>query len=116
MSFNYEKDEQDRKIINNILQKDYTKGNKMENKKYVYLVRQTQLVDDYNKTTIAVFDDREQAEKLARALNKEYGRGCVFDDNWDFVEWTCEIDDINYYDIDCQEINPDMKKYWEITE
>lgn len=40
MSFDYEKDERDRKIINNILQKDYTKGktmtirdltNKMEN-------------------------------------------------------------------------------------
>lgn len=83
-------------------------GNK---KQYVYLVRQTQLMDDYNKTTIAVFDNREKAEKLARALNKEYGTGVVFDDDWNFIEWTCELDDIHYYDVDCQELNPDMEKY-----
>lgn len=86
----------------------------MENKKYVYLVRQTQLMDDYNKTTIAVFDNKELAKKLARFLNKKYGTGVVFDDNWDFVEWTCETDNIHYYDVDCQETNPDLKKYWGI--
>lgn len=86
----------------------------MKNKKYVYLVRQTQPVDYYDEKTIAVFDNKAQAEKLARALNKEYGCGCVFDDDWNFIEPGTDYDNQHYYDIDCQEINPDLKKYWNI--
>lgn len=86
----------------------------MENKKYVYLVRQTQPVDYYDQKTIAVFDNKEQAEKLARALNKEYGCGCTFDENWDFIELD-DADNLHYYDIDCQEVNPDLNDYlWAI--
>ena len=86
----------------------------MENKKYVYLVRQTQPVDYYDQKTIAVFDNKEQAKKLARALNKKYGRGCTFDENWDFI--VEDADNLHYYDIDCQEVNPDLEKYWGIIE
>lgn len=84
----------------------------MENKKYVYLVRQTQPVDYYDEKTIAVFDNKAQAEKLARELNKKYGCGCVFDDDWNFIEPGTDYDNQHYYDIDCQEINPDLKKYF----
>ncbi len=90
----------------------------MENKKYVYLVRQTQPVDYYDQKTIAVFDNKAQAEKLARALNKEYGYGVRFDENYDYIEEDddYDYDNIHYYDIDCQELNPDIKKYWGIIE
>ena len=80
----------------------------------VYLVRQTQPVDYYDEKTIAVFDNKAQAEKLARALNKEHGCGCVFDDDWNFIEPGTDYDNLHYYDIDCQELNPDLKKYWNI--
>ena len=82
-------------------------------KKYVYLVRQTQPVDYYDQRTIAVFDDENKALELARALNKEYGYGVRFDENHDFVDYDddYEYDNVHYYDIDCQELNPDMNKY-----
>lgn len=82
----------------------------MENKKYIYLVRQTQPIDYYDQKTIAVFDNFEMARDLARKLNKEYGCGCVFDDDWDFVELD-DADNLHYYDVDEQELNPDMAKY-----
>jgi hypothetical protein len=76
----------------------------------LYLVRQTQPIDYFDQKTIAVFDNLEQAQKLARKLNKEYGCGCVFDDNWDFVELD-DAENLHYYDIDIQELNPDLQKY-----
>lgn len=76
----------------------------------LYLVRQTQPIDYFDQKTIAVFDNLEQAQKLARELNKEYGCGCVFDDNWDFVELD-DAENLHYYDIDIQELNPDLQKY-----
>lgn len=84
----------------------------MENKKqYVYLVRQTQPVDYYDEKTIAVFTDREKAYELARKLNKAYGDGCQFDDDYNFIEPGTDYDSQHYYDVDCQELNPDMEKY-----
>lgn len=75
----------------------------------VYVVRQTQLECGYENTAIAVFDDEATATKLARALNKEYGFGCIFDDDWDFVEY--ELDDCHYYDVDSMELNPNINDY-----
>lgn len=83
---------------------------KQDEPKKLYLVRQTQPIDYYDQKTIAVFDNLEQAQKLARTLNKEYGCGCVFDDNWDFVELD-DAENLHYYDIDEQELNPDLQKY-----
>ena len=84
----------------------------MENKKqYVYLVRQTQTVDYYDERTIAVFTDKEKAYELARKLNKEYGDGCQFDDDYNFIEPGTDYDSLHYYDVDCKELNPDMEKY-----
>lgn len=84
-------------------------------KKYVWLVRQTQPSSDYYQYTIAVFDNKEYAVKLARLLNKEYGKGCVFNDVNDFIEvdWENAGDDCyHYYDVECQRINPDPN-IWE---
>lgn len=81
----------------------------MENKKYIYLVRQTQPMEDYQATTIAVFDNKKDAYDLARQLNKTYGQGVVFDDNYDFIEYTCETDDIHYYDVEKKLLNPNKE-------
>lgn len=74
----------------------------------VFVVRQTQPSDYYQEKTIAVFDNKEQAEKLSRALNQEYGHGVKFDENWDFVDFdeSYDYDDQHYYDWEYQEINP----------
>lgn len=89
----------------------------MENKKqYVYLVRQTQTVDYYDERTIAVFTDKEKAYELARKLNKEYGDGCQFDDDYNFIEPGTDYDSLHYYDVDCKELNPDMNDFmWLLT-
>lgn len=76
----------------------------------VYLVRQTQPDNYIDEKTIAVFDNFEMAQELARKLNKEYGYDCLFNDDWDLVEQGCS-DNIHYYDVDTQELNPDMAKY-----
>lgn len=79
-------------------------------KKKIYLVRQTQPADYYDQKTIAVFDNYEQARDLARALNKEYGCGCVFNADWDLVELD-DCDNLHYYDVDEQSVNPELKDF-----
>ena len=90
----------------------------MENKKqYVYLVRQTQPSEFYDEKTIAVFTDRGKAESLARKLNKAYGHGCQFDDDYNFIEPGTDYGNQHYYDVDCQELNPDLNDYtWAIED
>lgn len=84
----------------------------MENKiKGVYIVRQTQPAEYYQDKTIAIFDNKKQAEKLSRALNKEYGYGVRFDKNWNYIESDddYDYDDIHYYDWDFMAINPKLE-------
>ena len=64
-----------------------------ENKQVVYLVKQTQydidcsdIGDCYVGTTIYVCSDEQEATRRARKLNKQYGSGCIFTDDWDFDE------------------------------
>lgn len=78
--------------------------------KKVYLVRQTQPDNYIDELTIAVFDKFEPARDLARALNKEYGNDCVFNDDWDFIEPGCN-DDLHYYDVVEKTLNPDPKQF-----
>ena len=76
----------------------------------VYLVRQSQAIDYMNEKTIAVYDDLQRATDLARALNKEYGKGCRFSAEGDF----CEVLDyvsLHYYDVETQTLNPNEKHY-----
>lgn len=78
--------------------------------KYVWLVRQTEPENDFQNETIGVFTDEQTAINLARKLNQKYGENCVFDNNWDFVEFNYDGDPI-YYDVDRQKINPNTKEY-----
>lgn len=83
----------------------------MNNKKYVWLVRQTQPSADYCERTIAVYDNEQDAVNLARQLNQEYGQNCEFDDDWDYVDYDCDYDMIHYYDTECQKVNPELKDF-----
>lgn len=75
----------------------------------VWLVRQTQPSSDYYQYTIAVFDNKEDAYKLAIKLNREYGKGCEFNEDWSFyqVDWDNAGDEnYHYYDVEWQKLNP----------
>lgn len=76
----------------------------------LYLVRQTQPESNYFNETIAIFDNLKTAQKLACELNKKYGCGCVFNDKLEFVEFNYDCEP-HYYDVETQELNPDIKKY-----
>lgn len=79
----------------------------------VYLVRQTQPSADYHQQTIYVLTDEDEAKERARELNKEYGEGCKFSEDYDFeeVDWDnyC-YDDVHYYDVEEMLINKPMAK------
>lgn len=79
----------------------------------VYVVRQTQPAEYFQDKPIAVFDNKEQADTLSRALNKEYGYGVRFDENFDFIESDddYDYDDVHYYDWDFMEMNPALEKF-----
>lgn len=84
----------------------------------VWLVRQTQPSEDYYQRTIAVYDKKEDAERIARRLNKTYGNKCIFDEDWDFVEIDWNHTDeygYHYYDIEWQDLNPKASDFlWEM--
>ncbi len=78
--------------------------NATKKKPFVYVVSQIQPTElEYNGALYAC-STFEKAQKYARQLNKEYGSGCVFDKNWDFVEYNCESDP-HYYTVTKLEIN-----------
>lgn len=81
---------------------------------YVYLVRQTQnnidacMDDIYKNETIYVCSNKDEAIRRARELNKEYGKGCVFNDEWDFEEIDYDdvaYDDLHYYDVETMTVD-----------
>lgn len=78
--------------------------------KYIYLVRQTQPIDYYDQKTIAVYDNEQDAVKLARELNKNYACGVVLNDDGDFFELD-DAENLHYYDVDKQPVNPDMNLF-----
>ena len=67
--------------------------------KVVWLVKQTQPDEGYYETTIYVCSSFKRAQEYARTLNKEYGAHCVFDENWDFVEYDLKGEP-HYYEIE----------------
>lgn len=76
----------------------------------VYLVRQTQITSGYDEKTIYVCSTKERADEYCRKLNKEYGYGVKFNDEWDFVEFDDEYDydQQHYYDWECMEIDEEL--------
>lgn len=79
----------------------------------VYLVRQTQPVDYHNDKTIYVCSTKEKAQEYCRKLNKEYGYGVKFNDDWDFVEFDDEYDydHQHYYDWECMEVDKPLMTF-----
>lgn len=71
----------------------------------VFLVLQTDPEDGYDHQTIYVLTDEDEAYRRARDLNKRYGRGCVFDDNWDFVEYEMGNEEAHYYEVEEMRLN-----------
>ena len=82
----------------------------MKKQMYIYVVRQTQPACDYQDTAIAAFTNERTATRLARKLNQEYGENCVFDDDWDFVEYDMQGDP-HYYDVETIKLNPRLQDY-----
>lgn len=76
----------------------------------VYLVRQTQIIDGYDEKTIYVCSTKEKAQEYCRKLNKEYGYGVKFNDDWDFVEFDDEYDydQQHYYDWQCMVVDESL--------
>lgn len=84
------------------------------NKKYVYLVRQTQPVDYYEQKTIYVCSTKERAQEYARKLNLEYGDGCEFTKQGDFIRQKDYVDyeNVHYYDIQELELDEPFVETW----
>lgn len=64
---------------------------------YVYLVKQTQPAAYYDDKTIYVCSTKEKAREYCRKLNKQYGYGAQFDENWDFIRGS-DSEYCHYYD------------------
>lgn len=74
--------------------------NDKQNLKEIWTVDQTQPAEGYDKQTIYIVSTREEAERRCRVLNKEYGTGCIFNEEGDFEEVIDGFeDDCHYYDI-----------------
>lgn len=76
----------------------------MRKSNVVYVVSQIQPEDLEYTGALYACSTFEKAQKYARQLNKEYGYGCVFDENWDFVEYNMEGDP-HYYTVTTLEID-----------
>jgi hypothetical protein len=70
----------------------------------VYLVKQTQEIDNYVDKTIYVCSTKEKAMEYCQKLNAEYGCGCDFDDDDNLVE-VLDYDSCHYYDWEAMEID-----------
>lgn len=70
----------------------------------VYLIKQTQPEEEYYQRTIYVYTDKDEAIKVCRKLNKEYGDHdtCVFNKQGDFVKVNEDYyyDDAHYYEVE----------------
>lgn len=76
-------------------------------RKMVYLVKQTQEIDYFNDKTIYVCSTKERAIEYCQKLNKEYGCGCQFDDDWNFI-MVDDIDNCHYYDWEGMEVDEEL--------
>ena len=71
----------------------------------IYLVKQTHPNDNYHNETIYVCSTKEKAQEYCRKLNKQYGRGCTFDENWDYVDDNGFYNNVHYYDWECMDLD-----------
>ena len=82
--------------------------------KLLYMVRQTQPCACYDKTTIYIYTDREDANRVARQLNKEYGANCEFTEEYDFIAENDDVDpnEIHYYDVKAIKLNEELAPFY----
>ena len=70
-------------------------------KKYIYLVKETQYEDiDCINRTVHVFDNEQEAVKCARTLNIKYGDSCEFTKQGDFVEMIMSNVESCFYEVE----------------
>ena len=77
----------------------------------VYLVRQTQTEDDYQGKTIYVCSTKERAVEYARKLNKQYGYGVEFNEDYDFI-YNNGNDIYHYYDVEEIEVDQELAPFY----
>lgn len=84
----------------------------IEEVKQIFLVRQTQPENDYQREAIYAMTDKDEAIEIARKLNKLYANGVILNDDGDFIEIDydhCCIEEIHYYDVESMTINEQFK-------
>lgn len=79
----------------------------------LYMVRQTQPSAGYDKFTIYIYTDEEDANRVARQLNKKYGANCEFTEEYDFIAENDDVDpdEIHYYDVEAIELNKELAPF-----
>lgn len=70
----------------------------------VYLVKQTQEDTEYQDKTIYVCSTLDKAIDYCQELNKTYGKGCKFSEDYDFLEIT-DYCTCHYYDWEAIEVD-----------
>ena len=83
----------------------------MTERKFLYMVRQTQPCCCYEDRTIAIYSDFKKALELSRRLNKEYAKNVIIDKNYDYVRDDGFDYDIHYYDVETIPYNEPFETY-----
>lgn len=80
----------------------------------LYMVRQTQPSAGYDKTTIYIYANEEDANRVARKLNKKYGANCEFTEEYDFIAENDDVDydEIHYYDVKAIRLNEKLAPFY----
>lgn len=80
----------------------------------LYMVRQTQPSACYDKTTIYIYTNEEDANRVARRLNKKYGANCEFTEEYDFIAENDNVDpdEIHYYDVEAIKLNQELAPFY----
>lgn len=74
------------------------------------MVRQTQPEADLYNYTIAVYDNYAMAEFLMKTLNKKYGKGVEFGEDYNLMK-VKDYDTCHYYDIKVKILNPELEQF-----
>lgn len=74
--------------------------------KTIYAVNQTQCYEEYEykDKTIHLCSTMEEAQRRARLLNREYGEGCEFSEDGDYID-TTDWDCFHYYDVEAFQVD-----------
>lgn len=69
--------------------------------KTIYQVVQNQTCsDEFNNSTVYIYDNIEAAEECARRLNLEYAEGVILDECGQFLREDDNVDEVHYYEVE----------------